>query len=502
MFYVNRNKEIDFWKELANGGSKKAIIKYVSFFTDAIGYKDSISLQSFIKYSKMNDIEKMVHYGKQFMDELNEKEAQERKTKKIKPLYYYRQAALSNDTESIFEYGIALIHYNEENFFENDNYLDYHYSSKYPFVPAVFLYATMIMNEIGASLDYKRATRFLKKLVTNKYEPAKILWESILNEDNKSSFGKKIDQNDIFLPQMLKSYCISKTLIVDTKYIDNAVKQFNIGASRHHHKSMFMYATMLLHGIAIKQNVTEALNIFKEAADENFLPACAQYARILMHGIYVAVDKKLAAKYYKKAADLGHLQSMFSYATMLLNGEGIQKDVTKAIEYYKSAADQGHVQSMFTYATMHFYGIGMNVNKKVAANYFKKAADEEHFQSTKMYCEMLLNGIGVMINRKEAVKYLIKLVNVDDVDALVKYASLLQNGDIIKCDKTKAVKYYEKAAEKGSHQAMFNLALIYSNGDGVLFDRNKAIDYLFKAIDHGNPEAREILNEANLIAGS
>lgn len=103
-------------------------------FESIVISKDSIILQSFKKYSKMNDFDKMAHYGKLFMNIINEKEAQENGTKKMMPLEYYHQAALRKDTESIFQYGIALIHYHDEHYFGNDDYLFYIYKTTNPFI--------------------------------------------------------------------------------------------------------------------------------------------------------------------------------------------------------------------------------------------------------------------------------------------------------------------------------------------------------------------------------
>lgn len=297
MFQNNKANELNFWKDLANRGSKKAIIKYVSFFTDDSRYKDSIILQTFKTYSQMNNFEKMAHYGKLFMNILNEKEAQEKKTKKVLPIEYYHQAALRKDTEAIFEYGIALILYHDEYNFEKDDYLYYTFTSRQPHISAVFMYATMVLNGIGTSFDHKKATRYFKKMVSNQFKQAEIIWQSFLKEDIKSSFGKKTDQNEIFLPVTPKNKYVVKTITMDTDFIDIAARQFKIGANRHHLKSMFMYATMLLHGIVVEQNIKEALNIFKTAADENFLPACVQYANILKNGIYVDSNTKQAIEY-------------------------------------------------------------------------------------------------------------------------------------------------------------------------------------------------------------
>lgn len=108
-------------------------------------------------------------------------------------------------------------------------------------------------------------------MISNEFEPAKILWKSFLNEDNISSFGKKTDQNEIFLPNTLRSYYIVKSITISTHFIDIAARQFKIGTDCHNLKLMFMYATMLLYGIAVEQNITEALHIFKTAADENYI---------------------------------------------------------------------------------------------------------------------------------------------------------------------------------------------------------------------------------------
>lgn len=141
----------------------------------------------------------MAHYGKLFMNILNEKEAQEKKKKKkVLPIEYYHQAALRKDTESIFEYGIALILYHDEYNFEKDDYLYYTFSSRQPHISAVFMYATMVLNGIGTSFYYKKATRYFKKMVSNQFKQAEIIWQSILKEDIKSSFGKKLIKMKFF----------------------------------------------------------------------------------------------------------------------------------------------------------------------------------------------------------------------------------------------------------------------------------------------------------------
>jgi len=112
-----------------------------------------------------------------------------------------------------------------------------------------------------------------------------------------------------------------------------------------------------------KNNKIEAFNYYKQAAEQNCVPAIHNVGVFYENGIAVKQDFKIAVEYYQKAAEAGLYKSLHNLGNCYFDGKGVARDLVKAFGWYEKAALQG---SPLTFNM--FY----HVIKKRLGEYFTK----------------------------------------------------------------------------------------------------------------------------------
>ncbi len=205
------------------------------------------------------------------------------------------------------------------------------------------------------------------------------------------------------------------------------------------------------------EDCAQAIEGFRNAAEQGFAPAQEQFVTCYYFGYGVAQDCAEAVNWYRKAAAQGHADAQWHVGIMYEHGHGVEQDYTKAAEWYRKAAEQGHVWAQMELGELYAYGHGVAKDDAKAAEWFRKAAEQE------------------------------------DAGTQFQFGAMYQRGHSVAQDYAKAVDWYRKAAEQGLSRAQCQLGIMYERGLGVEKDNAQAIEWYRKAAKQGYSPAQDNL---------
>lgn len=149
--------------------------------------------------------------------------------------------------------------------------------------------------------------------------------------------------------------------------------------------------------------IDEAMDLYKKAADQNFVLALFDLSMI-----YAAKnsdsDKIKAFVLCKKAAEniFPHPPALYHLGYMYEFGKGVEQDKKAAIKCYLQAAllDEPNAQRRLGYK--YYYGEDIEKNYAAAIKWFKEAAKRKDSFAECQIAHMYYNGEGVAKDKEEA----------------------------------------------------------------------------------------------------
>ena len=94
------------------------------------------------------------------------------------------------------------------------------------------------------------------------------------------------------------------------------------------------------------QQVSYAVSLFEEMAEEGHAPAQYEYAKALQKGIGVTAHEYLAFDWFQTAAQQGHHRAMSFLSSCYIEGQGVEKDMKKAFHWALKSSQHGNVFAM------------------------------------------------------------------------------------------------------------------------------------------------------------
>jgi TPR repeat protein len=120
-------------------------------------------------------------------------------------------------------------------------------------------------------------------------------------------------------------------------------------------EAQFNLGVMYYKGQGVRQNYTEAMKLFRKAADhgnteaQNYLGGHAEaqnYLGVMYYeGQGVSENYPEAIQWFRKAAYKRHAEAQFNLGIMYDNGEGVPLNVVKAYIWYSLASGNGYEQA-------------------------------------------------------------------------------------------------------------------------------------------------------------
>ncbi len=254
-----------------------------------------------------------------------------------------------------------------------------------------------------------------------------------------------------------------------------AREHFNLAARQGHPVASYNLAVFNRDGIALEQNYSEAIRLFKLAASTpNARRGQAYYelGRMYDFGVGVAKDAEAAEKYYGAAAELSHAESLYRLGELrYIDAVGVEsleefdflKDASE--EFYRLAfaafqrdAVGGDTYAMRRLGDLYRMGSGVTTNYEEAFRSYSAAADRGDVLARLMAGRMLFAGQGVAKNEAAAVAIYKALADAGDVGGQMELAALYLAGNGgMKKDITEATRLYTLAARQGDARAQSTL---------------------------------------------
>ncbi|UXN03317.1 tetratricopeptide repeat protein [Bartonella sp. HY406] len=155
-------------------------------------------------------------------------------------------------------------------------------------------------------------------------------------------------------------------------------------------KAQVQFARILLLGLGVEKNQTEAFAWFGKAAAQGNIEAINMLGRCFEHGWGIDQNFNQAAHYFSKAATLGDDWAMFNLADLYRRGDGVQKDEQKAFELYSQAALKKNPKSFNMLGLFYEEGAIIPQDINVASNYFRQGAEHGDCWGCFNHARMLL----------------------------------------------------------------------------------------------------------------
>ncbi len=330
--------------------------------------------------------------------------------------YYYIQAALHDDVDSIVELAGRL--YRGEHIEKNESAAKW-YLDKLTFPP---LYALKLVYKL----------RSVKSRAPSEYifdrEP---LIRSLTAEAAKCGFRE--------------AYYKLNTMLSELGDRD----------------ALTLSAMLLADGVGCTQNIDEAVRRFTEAAAQGSREAYICLAELFLTNEYESAEPELAIHYYEEAGKLGSPDAYEALGDLYESGTSVEKDLAKAEAYYSRARELGSEGAgakadLIRRERDTLFRDALNIqseNPKRAFRAFAIAAAMGHKSAPLKLAECYLKGSGTEPDRYAAYYWFKTAAEGGDDKAIYPLALCYYNGVGINRDLDKAKKLFTKAARLGSEGA-------------------------------------------------
>ena len=274
---------------------------------------------------------------------------------------------------------------------------------------------------------------------------------------------------------------------------------------------LYEYARVLEDGPdATSADRLHALDLYRDAANQNLIDAQLRLANLLYLGEGVPRDLVEAAKYYDRAralieprADAGDAQAQEWMGDLYREGRGVEQNGDFAVYWYTQSAQVGRVSSYVKLARMFERGeAGVAVSPEEALRYYELAGQNDDAQSLFTIAKRYADGDGVTVDKVRAAELFERAAKAGDTRAYARLGDLYADNSGWPNDPAQAATWYERAAGTGDEKAMFKLAELYDRGRLGARDLVSAYQWYLLAARNGHPRAPERLDRLGGVLSS
>ena len=258
-------------------------------------------------------------------------------------------------------------------------------------------------------------------------------------------------------------------------------------------EAQFKLGLMYESGQGITQNLTNAVELFRDAANKNHPEA--QYRLGLMYesGRGLPIHLPKAVEWFQNAAKNSHPEAQYKLGLMYESGRGVPTHLPSAVEWFRKAAIQDHPEAQYKLGLMYESGQGLSLHLPNAVEWFRKAAKNSYPAAQYKLGLMYESGRGIDKDMTKAVEWFQNAANQGDANAQYKLGLMYKSGQGLPLHLPNAVEWFRKAALQDHPEAQYNLGLMYESGQGVDKDMTKAVEWFQKAANQGDANAQSKL---------
>ena len=245
-------------------------------------------------------------------------------------------------------------------------------------------------------------------------------------------------------------------------------------------------------GAGVQQDLVEAVDWLQSAADGGSINGMAGLGDAYFNGRGVQQDYAQAAQWLA-AAGPSHGLAQNTLGLCYAEGFGVPQDPARALACFVRAAELGNVQGMANAARAYYNGFGTPVDYDQAFVWQRLAAEGGNVGAQSMLGTMHYLGQGTPVDYDQAFIWSQRAATAGEPTAMGNLGFLYKNGHGAPVNYNEALIWYLKAAQQGNTMAMLELGQMYGQGIGVPVDREQAIAWYEQAARAGNPKAQEFL---------
>jgi len=209
-----------------------------------------------------------------------------------------------------------------------------------------------------------------------------------------------------------------------------------------------------------KQDMNEAIRLYKEAASRGSTPALNNLGALLRHSF-----PETAFEFFLEASKRGDADALCNLAICFLHGQGVTQDPSNAIRLLGCAAEYNHATALYHLGCCSALGIGMPVQEAVGVKYWGLAASLGDHESAYNLGMCFLKGHHLPQDESAAIKWFTKAAEIKHPFALYYL------GQLNKSDNDVAQQFFQQSAE----QAKFLKGDMKSQLKAMLKEQNLSI---------------------------
>ncbi len=241
----------------------------------------------------------------------------------------------------------------------------------------------------------------------------------------------------------------------------NTIATYETWASLGLADAKYRLALSYIKGGVLKKDIPKAIELLREAGDQNHTNALIKLGVLYHKGTEVEKDEESAFHYFEKAASLNNPMGVFNLGIMYQFGYGTDQDFEKAYSLYEQSENMGYSDASVKLGEMNYKGIGRKADINKAFSHFLKGAEKGN--PTAQYWVGWHYEVG--------------------------------EGDL-DIDYKAAFEWYKKSADQNSPDGLYMLGKLYFWGHGVEQDYLKSGEYFSHAGARGDVSASEFLNKS------
>ena len=253
-----------------------------------------------------------------------------------------------------------------------------------------------------------------------------------------------------------------------------AFRYLKLAADHNYPKAFCRLAECYLSGVGCREDHALAASTYQQGMELGDLECKHNFATLLMEGIGVPQDLERGRQILEECAKERYPRALFTIGLMHENGVFYEQSYQKAMLFYLRAGLEGASEGYYNLAHMYNYGRGVAIDYLKALKYYELSLKPEY---AKGYCNIAyiyIKGLGVDVDYKKAIYYLELGCKYENSQCYHNLGLLAQHGMGMPKDEKKAFTYFEKGAYQGNISCCTDLIKCYELGIGVPMNLKKS----------------------------
>ncbi|NDC78645.1 MAG: hypothetical protein EBZ67_12345, partial [Chitinophagia bacterium] len=170
-------------------------------------------------------------------------------------------------------------------------------------------------------------------------------------------------------------------------------------------QGQFRLGNMLMSGMGIRPDTTEAIRLFRRSAEGGEPNGMAQLAYAYQMGVGLGKDLAEALRLYRQAADKGNTFAMNSLGYLYETGSGTAKDMVQSTHWYRMSAERDDSWGQWVLGSRYLWGKGVAADPAEALRLFRLSAAQGQANAMADIGYIYESGVGVAKDTDEAIRW-------------------------------------------------------------------------------------------------